>query len=207
MSENIALQCLGGGYAPAAIVAGWRAFARTTPATQRDLWELVEPGVVAVPPPDQDERGHAFCAKHQMTPGDGIAMTQAVSFLVAQAAAVDLSVDMLRQDLAGISEGEPRSADYIASRYAATRPELRAKLLNLSLSDHGKVLRGLHWRIERIESSDRGVNLGAGIVRLTLQYLEGDRPDQISFQLPPDAIEELRAFVSRFGPPGGQGPV
>ena len=81
------------------------------------------------------------------------------------------------------------------SRYAASKPSLRQAILGAAITDHGKVLTNVHWRLDNVAASDRGADLQATVVYLTLEYADQPTPGRITLQLTPEGIQQLKAFA------------
>ena len=105
----------------------------------------------------------------------------------------------MKQDLIALSDGDTPLVAEFQKYFMATKQMLRNRLTEITLADHGKLLTGLDWRVDNVTASDRGTQLNATVVYLTLHYREGDNQDRVSLQLTPEYIKHLKAFTDRFG--------
>ncbi len=193
------LHSLGNQPAPSDVISGWNLYCEMTPDAQRDLWAILEPGLLLPPGQEQQERGAAFCEKYGINLEALASVVQACGLLFQQAASHDLSVELFQEDLSALSETAGSHVDLMVSRYASVKRSLRQSILAATLADQGKLLTGVHWSTEQLSASDRGTALDATVVRLTLQYVDGAQAERITLQLTPDSIRELKAFTDRFG--------
>jgi len=110
---------------------------------------------------------------------------------------LDLSEAALAEDLARLGDtGEVRAA--LLPGYATVKKVVRSEVVRGALVDHGKVVVRVAWRVDHVGSSNRGANLNVPVAVLSLWYREGERQDHVTLQLPPDAMDELKAMCGRF---------
>jgi len=179
-------------------VEGGRQLAAFPPPAKRAIWNLLAPALEAPGSPRAEASLDAFRREHSLEPAATVAAVQGVLFLLRHASALNLPLEAFRQDLAALCANDAEIQRVLLARCEATRAALRSELLEATLADHGKVFAGLDWRLDTVSTSDRAVDLGAGIIFLTLRYREGDRLDRLTLQLTPAALRELKAFADRF---------
>lgn len=191
------LHCLDGRPAPDEVREGWRAV--------RGLPDAALPGfrdlLLASLAPDADtSAGRAALGRdHGIGPAALDAALRTAAFVLERAAAADLDVERLRADLRALSGAAAGAhADALAELFGAVRGDLRARLVRQLLADHGNVLVGLDWRVDRVESSARGGGLSTSVVFLTLKYLRAGTLERITLQLTPEALNDLKTFFERF---------
>lgn len=193
------LHCLGGQPANEAITTGWAVYQQLPDRAQRQLWEIVASGLIAPTDPTFRSRLEEFCAEHAVEESVVRIALHTCGILLGQASTFDVSPDELRRDLEVLSGGSTDGLDELCTNIFALKGALREALAMSSLADHGKVLIGLDWRIDRMASSSRGAGFTTDVVFLTLRYREGDAVDRITLQLSTQGIRELRGFLDRFG--------
>ncbi|MFH1844615.1 MAG: COMM domain-containing protein [bacterium] len=198
-NPQISLQCLNGATAPQPVVQGWQGLAKFAETVRREFWELLGAVVMAPADPDNQARLEAFCDANELERDTVFGAIQACDFLLGNATALNLEPDGLRQDLTALSGGQTAVATEFQDRYQAAKPLLRNRLMEATLSDHGKLLTGLDWRVDNVTASDRGAQLNATVVYLTMRYRDGENQDRVTFQLTPEALKQLKAFTDRFG--------
>lgn len=199
--EGILLFCLQGRPAPQQVIEGWKRYLSFPRPVQDDLWELVASALSEPESPQNQARLEAFCNEHKLSREEATPAVQACGFLLGRVCSGDLAADSLRQDLNSLSAGHPQAqsaADAIMPRFEEIKSTLRQKIVLSSLSDHGKVLEGLDWRVDSVSSSSRGVQLNAGVVFLTLRYREAGEPGRVTLQVTPEGLNDLKAFMERF---------
>jgi hypothetical protein len=190
------LRCLGGLPAPPEIVADLAALPALPLPARRHFYRVLGPCLEEPVPATVDAKVAEFCAEHA---ADGAAVTRAIKasrFFVRHAALVDLGEAEMAEDLAKLDPGG-EIVDTLMPGYEIARKLIRSEVARGTIFDHGKVVERVAWRVEQVTSSNRGQNLGFPMVALTLAYREGDRTDRITFQLLPEALQELQAMCQR----------
>ena len=195
--QNPGLHCFGGSPAPPSIIDGWRGFLALLETNQEGVWSLFESVLRNPGDPGYEERVRGFSQERGLLEAQVLLALQAFDTLFHQAAAFDLSREQFGQDLSALSGGPLPAVDPLLSHYDGLKGELRGRILQETLADHGKVLLGLDWRIDKVISSDRGTDLDGSVMLLTLRYREGDRLDRVTLQLTPDALADLKRFAER----------
>jgi hypothetical protein len=194
----IRLQCFHGNPAPPPIVDGWKRFLRFPQQATTSFWSLLGPALMEPANPRNKDLAESFSREHRLGQEDVVAALRSCDLLLRQASALDLDAAAFQQDLAALSPGNPYGAEIILSQYDATKAELRRRIIQESLADHGKVLVGLDWRLDNVTASNLGAQLDTTVVLLTLRYRDGERIERITLQLTPEALKELKLFCDRF---------
>jgi hypothetical protein len=193
------LNCTGGAPVPPPILDDWAKYLAWQADAQRAFGKVLEPAMLLPGNAGIEQVGDAFCAQHGIEREEAIAALRGVGFFLSRAAALDLSVDLFQKDAAQLCGENAEAAEILVSRYAASKPSLRQAILGAAITDHGKVLTNVHWRLDQVTASDRGADLQATIVQLTLEYADQPTPGRITLQLTPEGIQQLKAFADRFG--------
>ena len=194
---NPGLHSFGGNPAPAAVLNGIEQLLAFPEPARDGFWSLFQPVLEEPGDPGHQERLEAFCGEHELAEARVLDAIQACDTLLHQAAAFDLDRDRFGQDVTALSGNLAKVLDPALAQYGTFKNELRARLVQQTLADHGKVLLGLDWRVDHVVSSDRGIGLEGTVVMLTLRYREGDRLDRITLQLPPSSLAEIKRFADR----------
>ncbi|NUP07438.1 MAG: hypothetical protein HOW73_15415 [Polyangiaceae bacterium] len=186
------LHCLAGQPAPPAVLSDWQRLTALPERAQPGLWELIESSLADVDPA-LERRAEAFCQLYGVAPADLQSSLRVCRLVLSRAAALNLSQRLVVEDLGALSNGAPpRIADTIASRYDAAKAVIQKGLVERMILDHGKVLTGLDWRVDRIAAADRGVGMETPVVLLTLQLRDGKREKRNTVYLTTDALRELK---------------
>jgi hypothetical protein len=186
------LRAFEGGQAPPAVNSAWAAYCGYEEPLRRELPQLIRD--ILVSPNDEANNGRfkAFCS-HFKIPNEALSSTiEGLNLLIGQATALALQPDDLRADLLSLGGSEPSYCDPIVELYKIVHPVLRARLVDESLADHGRLLVGVDWRVDELKVSDRGVGLDTSVMHLTLRYREGRETSRISLQLVPEMARRLR---------------
>jgi hypothetical protein len=192
------LNCCQGNPAPSYVVEGWKRFIRFPEAARNNFLSLLAPAMREPADPENRQRIGTFSNGHGLAEDDVVAAMRSCDFLLRQASMLDLNADAFQQDLADLSGGDLQAAGPVLANYNAAKADLRLQILRETLADHGKVLVGLDWRVDKVTASDRGVQLNSDVVFLTLRYRESNKVERITLQLTPEAVKELKLFCERF---------
>ena len=192
------LHCYRGAPAPGAVVAGYERFRQLPDAARRDIWRALAPALLEADLPAARTALEAFCAQHGLAPQDLGAALVALRFLIEGASALNLEREHLAEDLARLGGGPDGAAEVLLAHYDEIKGQVRHRLAERTLSDHGWVLTGLDWRVDEVRASDRGADLGFSVVLLTLRYRDGAEQRRLTLQLTPDGLNQLKAFTNRF---------
>lgn len=191
------LRCLGGQPAPVDIAADLALLPDLPPAARRQLYRVLGPCVRESVPEAMPAQLDQFCRELDVDAAALARVIKASRFLLRQAAMLDLGEADLAEDLAALGDtGEIRAT--LSPGYEAVKKVVRSEVARGALADHGKVVERVAWRVDHVTSSNRGENLNVAVAVLTLGYREGERQEQVTLQLPPDALAELAAMCQRF---------
>lgn len=196
--EVVHLCCCQGAPAPAQVVDGWRRFLGFPAAAARPFWALLEPSLTRPGEPLPKTLLDHYCAEFQLPHQDVVAALFASGFVLERSAAANLAPAAVHEDFVTLSGDDTARADLIAGLYGENQGLIRRTLFEETLADHGKIATGVDWRVDRVVSSDRGADLEAPVVFLTIRYREGRKEDRFSVQLTPEALTQFRNFMNRF---------
>jgi hypothetical protein len=193
----LALNCLEGQPPPPAILADARIAAALPRPVRERFWEVLGRCLGDPLPDDLDARLDRFVAEVRV---DGDALARAIKacrFLIRTASLGDVAPRAFADDLVALAGGAPDLANLLMPGYERAKAQVRSDAVLRTVLDHGRVLEKINWRIDLLASSDRGHNLRLPVVTLTLHYREGTRRDQLTLQVLPDLVGELRAICNR----------
>lgn len=186
-----------GGSGPTIVSAAWRAYCEFEEPLRRELPHLIQKVLEDPADPANDGRFNAFCS-HFSVPRETLSeVVQGLNLLIGHASALGIEVAAIRSDLIALGGGETNQADPIVKLYEVVRPMLRTRLVEQTLSDHGRLLTGVDWRVDELKVSDRGAGLDTSVMHLTLRYREGNETSRISLQLVPEMARRLRDACAR----------
>lgn len=193
-SPGIRLHCLGGQAPAAAIVDDLRQFDALPIGARQRLWTVLGPSLREPLPADIGATVDAFVKAHQIE-GDALVRTlKAARALIRQAILLDLSPQQLGEDLTKLSGGGTDLGEVILAGYARAKAWLRSELVVQTVADHGKVVEDLRWRVDMMIASQRGGKLRQPVATVTLRYRDGRGQEQLTLQLLPDTLRELRSL-------------
>lgn len=178
---------------------GWRACLALPEAVKHDLWRALEllaldpAGARSGPALESFAQRHAGVA----SPATVVTALQASALLVRMAAAANLDGEALRQDLISLSPGSDPAVDTVVDGYGQLKDAVRMAMQAAVLTDHGKVLAGVDWRVDKIVGSSQGIDIASDVILLTLRWVDGAERGRTTLQVTPQAAQELKAFCDR----------
>ncbi len=148
-------------------------------------------------PPAQLEHAIELFAEDHNIEADALAASlKAHRFVLREAARAEVSVDAYVADLRAVAvEHDVEAADaLVALMQPAFDPAMRKlhhEMVTGAVADHGKVMTGVKWRVDKMVGSDRGTAQEKRVGVLTFQYREGSKAERITLQALPDVLSEL----------------
>lgn len=199
---TVSLFCLDGEKAPEAIVADLRLVATLPEAARARFWDALGPALPEPVPDSAETALDAFARTYDVHPNVLGRALKASRFLIREASARGLDRSQFEEDIVRLCGGalSPEAvviAPLLLSRYEAARAALGAVAFRETAVDHGFVLRSVEWRVDSVLASSRGHAGGARIAVLTLGYGQGPDEKQLTLQITPDKLEELRRACER----------
>lgn len=188
------LHALGGGHAPPGMAADLQKILLLPASARQCFWDALGPCLREPLSPEIEAQLDQFCGAHAIDKALLASAIKACRFLIRRAAAIDLSRALFAEDLDQLAGSAPELAALLLAGYEAGKAFVRREILRRALLDHGKLVEGVNWRVERLTTSDRGDKLDARVVSLTLRYREGEHNQRITLQMLPESIAELRAM-------------
>ncbi|KYG04974.1 hypothetical protein BE21_43615 [Sorangium cellulosum] len=190
------LRCLDGQPAPADVVRDWRRLLDLPDKARQGLWEILAPSLAGAVDAAMEKRAEAFCRLYDLSAPDLQASLRVCRFVLSRASSLDLAATDVAADVAALSGDDARGV-VVLSWYEAAKAVIRRGILEESIFDHGKVLVGLDWRVDRIAGSDRGVHLDAPLAVLTLRLRDGGRDERTTIYVAPPALGQIKEACDR----------
>ncbi len=159
------------------------------------FWEILQPCLVGDPSDEQQQEIFALCEAHQLDPQRLQNPLRAVRFLVTAAARTALTQEAVVQDVEQlVKDGQLRLAlAVLLPCFEQALPLLRAQIVARTITEHGKLAEGVHWRVDKIINSEHGDGVNLPVAVLTFSYREGNRQERITLHLLPDQLAKLKA--------------
>ncbi|TVR62265.1 MAG: hypothetical protein EA422_11555 [Gemmatimonadales bacterium] len=196
------LATCGGQPVPAPVQEGWETLLTLPSSVLQAFAEVLMASVAEV---DEEALGQAVAelsGRHGLDVDAVVRAIQACQFLLRQAAVLDLDAATFASDLQQLSGEQTGPLRLLLARYGPMKAQIRERLLLQTLMDHGKVLVGLDWRVDRVSASNRLNGPASDVVLLTLELQSTAGPERVSIQLPNRSLNLLREFCAQFSPQG-----
>lgn len=174
----------------------WARFVALPERPRQALWELLGPSLGGVDA-EMERRAEAFCRLYGVAPVDLKSTLRVCRFLLTRAAACDLSGEHLAEDTVSLGPGDGQSAATLISGYGAVRGLLRRAVAEEAMFEHGKVLVGLDWRVDRMIASGQAPGLDFPVALFTMRLREGGRDERVTFYVAPEAVAQLKEACGR----------
>ncbi len=182
-----------------ALVGALQALRALPDGAARDIWAVLGPMLDAPGSQEATGRFRNFCRVHELVPAIAGAMFEQLRSLVLRAAAAGVKPAALAADLAALDRDLPDggAGRVLIEGYRKALPVLRRRIVTETLADHGAVLTGIDWRLDRVAASNHGAAIDVSVLLVTLRYRENGRDERLSLQLTPDGIRQLKELAAR----------
>jgi COMM domain len=162
------------------------------PAARERLWSILGPCVSEKLPDGLDQQIQAFERAFELQPTALPRVLRACRLLVRGAALRGLDASAVQTDALALT-GSDEPGRVLARGYDAARALVRRESMRSALVEHGPVLDGVDWRIDRVTGSNRRSDLQFSFAVLTLHYEQAGRPERLTVQVTPETLLELEA--------------
>jgi hypothetical protein len=186
------LHAAGGATPPSDVAEGLRRLASMPAEAIAKFWQALAP---CLRDPRSEETGRildVFCSAYRLAEDDLAAAIRACRFLIEGGVRLDLPAERLGEDIDRLCPEAPEIKVLLLAGYEPIKAELRQIMLAGAIADHGNLLVGAQWRVDIVDSTDRGARLGVPVVMLTLHYREGRDMKRITLQALPDMMGRLK---------------
>jgi hypothetical protein len=198
LTGTAVLNCLGKQPGPPAL-GDDLAHVLDLPARVRDdLWSVLESNLGAINTPHTAAAVEAFCSRHALDPRALTPVIGACRFLFHRGAERNTPPSLLEADVRQLLARQKPDADALEavvgtllSLYELAAPKLRLKAIYEALTDHGRVITDVKWRVDNVSHANTGESINVPVTLLTLRYREGDQTGQLTVQILPDELKKL----------------
>lgn len=202
------LKCLQGQPPAQELLRRWRRYTELPAQIHGRMWDALTPILLGLP---QDEVPHhvaQFAAANNVEPTDLSLALEGCHALLLESTARNLEVNDFDADLRALdgAEGNPVARAALVEGYERAKRLVRQRIVAQSVAEHGKVLTGINWRIDRILSSSHGVDLNTPILLMTLHYEDAGEKGRTVFQVSDENLKMLRDFCDRMLKLGAEAP-
>jgi hypothetical protein len=191
------LHALGGGDAPPDLADDLRRLLRFPPEALDKLWQALGPCLAHKLSDETERLLDVFCAAYRLSDADLARVIKACRFLIQGAARLDVPALQLADDLDRLCPDAPLIKELLLAGYEQAKSAIRQEIVQAALVAHGKLLIGAQFRVDVIDTSERGTRLRQPVVLLTLQYCEGAEAGRITLQVLPDMMGQLKGICEQ----------
>jgi hypothetical protein len=196
---SVRLHSFGGNHVPPPFSAGWPRYLGLPTPARESIWRILAPALLSPSRPGVAEGLRSFCVEHDLAEEQVVAAVHACEILFRHASSIDLDRGRFEEDLRALSGDDSGAVETLLSRFDSVKRGLRRQLLERTLEEHGALLQGVDWRVDRVLRSNHGTELNASVVLVTLRYREGAARKRLTLQLSPGALEDIQAIAAQFG--------
>ncbi len=193
------LKCLDGQPAPNELVRRWRRYLELPGRVHAKIWEVLTPILLEIPQEQKAQHVTGLASTWGVEASDLSLAAEGCHALLLGATARGMDAADFDADLKTLG-GEadvPVARAALIEGYDRASNIIRQQLVAKSVAEHGKVLTGLNWRIDRILSSGHGVELNTPILMMTLHYEDAGEKRHITFQMSDRVLKMVRDFCDK----------
>jgi hypothetical protein len=192
----ISLLCLGERPAPPSLAADMEALLGLTPLAKEHLRELLLPCLAPSLEASVDAEVERFARRTEVATSKLVAALRGCRFLFDALARAGAQPHVLAADLARLSpERAEELRAVLVPLFEPSVRQVRSELIRRTILDHGALLTGTDWRVDRILGSQHGAGLDATLGVLTFTYKRGQVEERLTLHCEPGALRSLRAAI------------
>ncbi|MEM6790105.1 MAG: hypothetical protein AAF928_13500 [Myxococcota bacterium] len=196
------LACLAGQPPPPPVARDFQALAGLPEGARDDIWRVLEPCLAPTVGEEADRAVEQFARAHRAVGQQVAEAVRGLRFLLFEAAGAGAEKHAFAADLGALmGEAAGPWREVLLPRYETTRDGLRAQIVRQTVVDHGRLMVGLDWRIDRILGSQHGRDIQANVALLTFTYREGDTQKRMTLHAEPAMMMRLRHVCEQLVPP------
>lgn len=189
----IPLLCLNERPAPPTLAADLEALVGLTALAKERLREILLPCLAPTLEPTLDKNVETFALRTEVPTSKLVAALRGCRFLFESVARAGAEPHVLAADLARLA---PERAEELRSLllpvYEPAVRLIRNELIRRTILDHGALLTGTDWRVDRILGSQHGAALDATLGVLTFTYKRGTHEERLTLHCEPGELRSLR---------------
>ncbi len=194
---RVCLHSLGGGAAPSELAADVALFPRLPEGVRASLWDALGPSLPEPPPRDLGERLRRFAEDRGASADEVARVVLGLRFVVRHAAARDLSMAVLAEDLSALAGAAEGLREAVAAGYDAAKRLVRGEVLQRAVLEHGKLLERVTYRVDYLLQSTEGEKLHVPVTLLTLSVRDGEARERLTVQVLPEQLRALRDLCNK----------
>lgn len=202
VSKSKTLHCFGQAEVTEPLRRGWEALETFSTETAQNFWKILTSFLAEPGHPSHENTLEDFREKNGLERQALVDALETCDALISGASTLNLRESLLHEDVQVLAgRNSPRCIEFV-QQYGSLRPFLQKRNIEATLTDHGKLLVGLDWRLDRVEASGRGNQLDASVLFLSLSYQEGNEVEKVSLQVNEEGLRMLKSFTDRFSTAG-----
>lgn len=199
LTGTMVLNCLGKQPGPPALGADLSHVVDLPQAVRDDLWAVIEPNLDAINTPRSARVIDGYCERHAIDPRAVTPVVGACRFLFRRGAENNTPASLIEEDIKQLLAQADSDEGVVEAVLAALVPcyeraatRLRMKAVHEALTDHGRVVTDIKWRVDDVRHANGGDALDVPVTLLTLRYREGESTGQVTLQLLPNELKMLQ---------------
>lgn len=184
---------------PATIPTDLRALLQLPESARATFGEILGPFLQPKVPDDGDRLIEAYCRRYD-TVGNHVALAlRGARFVIWEAAKADASTGVFVEELGLLTEASAGATlgAVLAPIYETSRDRIRSELLRRSVADHGTIVVGIDWRLDRVVASQHAQALQGEVAVLTFSCREGAESKRTTLQLDRGMLVRLKRVCDR----------
>ena len=171
-----------------------KALHRLPQPAKQALWELIAPNLGDTVGDSAQQAAERFAAVHKVPLEDIIPLVRGCRRLFRRAAAVDLPVEAVHQDVQSLCQ-DRELARRLAACYEQALPLIRTAAVLTSLSRFGAELVDIGLRMDHVSTSRHTPAKMVPVAMLSLRYREASEVHNITLQAAPPVLRRLKQML------------
>ncbi len=189
--DSAALRALGGKLAPPKLGPDLRKLRDFSSEAKREIWNALGPSLDEPMTAAAEVALSEYCRRHALDDVVLAAVISAARFLVRESARQRLSQSDFEDDVRDLSK-DSGVVQALGVGYRKALAHLSAGFAARSVAAHGRVLRQIDWRLERVVASSEARVLDVPVARITLTTDGPEGVSSVSLQLDLTTVQKLR---------------
>lgn len=203
--DSPSLNCMRGMPGPAGLRDDMQALLALPEPIKKQFWMVLAPYLAGDTSEQAQKPIFELCEAHGVDPQALVGPVRGARFLVAQSARAALDEQRFVEDLSRLTESStlPALIGVLLPCFERAEPIFRQEIIARTIADHGRLVRDVHWRVDKIIHSEHGDGVNVPVAVMTFRYQEGAKEERITLHMLPEQLTKMRAACLDMLPPEG----
>jgi len=192
--ESPSLNCMRGLSGPDGLRDDMHALLALPAPIRQKFWMVLAPYLAGDTSEEAQRPIFDLCEEHGTDPQSLVGPVRGARFLVSQGARAALDEQRFVEDLSQLTDSSSLQAliEVMLPCFERAAPIFRKEIVARTIADHGRLVRDVNWRVDKIINSEHGDGVNVPVAVLTFRYQEGAREERITLHLLPEQLAKVR---------------